>query len=1271
MKCMTRVCVACIALACAAAAAPTRHVGLLDELLSARVAAGGRRLIGEPAPRGARESTLLKPSGRALNVPGAALVTIAVALLAYAGMIVVGRWYDAHLKREPSMPRWKELSRKTAVRRAAAAMLRRCSASWWLARLPGEPVTSVERATVLFVTATLELATAATLHALVPPGLAGEPRSSVLILALCALVVGLPATYALRHVFGWADRRIALVDLRLAQLDTVLRRALREHRRNQLELYLPRPIARVVLGSDSGARSPLGAGDGSDVNLASFEANDADSSAAAAHGLPLTNSRPAGEADHAAEPRTAGAGGIRRIDSQDWWRWQADERRNTERASAALLYVCPPLVGGYAPVRPLLAAPARAADSGGRKSAHPANALDNDGAHSLVAPSLLVPATSLVSIATPHGEMVGIFVALDRAEAAAQRRAERAASAAARAARSAERGGVEDSGLLGRVGRALALNDDATDVANAAATAASVRALTDTLANGVVRPLGCPSLRFVQLAVVQAAPPMASGEAALSFFRHSAVQSLLARRSASIEMVRVSPMADDMHSALAGRGRARSSMDDARALAPRARAIRARDVHVAPDQACEGLLRAHREAREAVEAATAPAGAVNASPLKRTLLALARPALLAPRPQGPLDGMQLGGPAAIVAYCGLSEGQLADARLWWSRPRRSRARLAWAVHALLVVSACFVVVATAGWLAEPSGLTRDAWLRAVLGAFGLAQALKLVLELAGALAGAALRGSGPAARPTVARDGERDPESGWWDCRGAQTGREGTAVVAISATRAVVPPARAPAPRAPPRAAPPPNGALTVAADWDETDASLASSDEGEQRATQARARSPSRAPSLVDAPPRRAASPPGPDPSLWPPSKARLAAIAPDEPPSPAGVPPFNLLVTHSAADERELARACAAFNGEESGRHAVGALVSGGHVHNSPDAVAAFVLRAGARLAAPLLVDFVAQPSSRPALRALLRRVDLTSLSLDSAMRKLGVLVELRDDDGAGAMHGVLRAFAERFHECNPTALPSADAVYQLAYALLVLNGRVHGHDARAGALGASSIAHTRALRLRVAAARLSPDHFAYLVRGQRLDAALVDELYRAVVERDLLTEERAHAAVVKEGWLLKRGERAVGWHWRYAILSTRHFSLFKVGEDELPYRCVPLSRAQVAVQVTTGSTPARAFAIVPERAPRARRPPAASGGGADVGGADGAGGAADAAHEPETGSNELVFKARTAGEAHAWVVAIAQFTSSQLPRARGAMVVPLRALEAWEQGNARVAF
>lgn len=427
-------------------------------------------------------------------------------------------------------------------------------------------------------------------------------------------------------------------------------------------------------------------------------------------------------------------------------------------------------------------------------------------------------------------------------------------------------------------------------------------------------------------------------------------------------------------------------------------------------QACEGLLRAHREAREAVEAATAPAGAVNASPLKRTLLALARPALLAPRPQGPLDGMQLGGPAAIVAYCGLSEGQLADARLWWSRPRRSRARLAWAVHALLVVSACFVVVATAGWLAEPSGLTRDAWLRAVLGAFGLAQALKLVLELAGALAGAALRGSGPAARPTVARDGERDPESGWWDCRGAQTGREGTAVVAISATRAVVPPARAPAPRAPPRAAPPPNGALTVAADWDETDASLASSDEGEQRATQARARSPSRAPSLVDAPPRRAASPPGPDPSLWPPSKARLAAIAPDEPPSPAGVPPFNLLVTHSAADERELARACAAFNGEESGRHAVGALVSGGHVHNSPDAVAAFVLRAGARLAAPLLVDFVAQPSSRPALRALLRRVDLTSLSLDSAMRKLGVLVELRDDDGAGAMHGVLRAFAER---------------------------------------------------------------------------------------------------------------------------------------------------------------------------------------------------------------------------------------------------------------------
>jgi hypothetical protein len=120
------------------------------------------------------------------------------------------------------------------------------------------------------------------------------------------------------------------------------------------------------------------------------------------------------------------------------------------------------------------------------------------------------------------------------------------------------------------------------------------------------------------------------------------------------------------------------------------------------------------------------------------------------------------------------------------------------------------------------------------------------------------------------------------------------------------------------------------------------------------------------------------------------------------------------------------------------------------------------------------------------------------------------------------------------------------------------------------------------------MSAEQFNQLVRDQQLPPQLVDGLYRSVVGYDLFVEERMHIQVVKEGWLLKRSEKRLGWHWRYAILSTRALYLLKLEEDDLPYACISLAQAEVAVQPTGGKATPRVFAIVPHIV-RGRRPSA----------------------------------------------------------------------------------
>lgn len=273
-------------------------------------------------------------------------------------------------------------------------------------------------------------------------------------------------------------------------------------------------------------------------------------------------------------------------------------------------------------------------------------------------------------------------------------------------------------------------------------------------------------------------------------------------------------------------------------------------------------------------------------------------------------------------------------------------------------------------------------------------------------------------------------------------------------------------------------------------------------------------------------------------------------------------------------------------------------------------------------------------------------------------------------------------RYHACNPTAFKSAEAAYLLAYALLLLNAQIHGNSRnhRRSARGnGKSAKQAQLARARRAAARMSFDQFSHLVSEQHLPQALVEKMYRSVVGCDLFIEERAHLDIVKHGWLLKRSANRLGWHWRYVILSTRALYVSKLEEDNLPYACVSLSQAEVTVQPIGGSAKPRVFAVVPRRV-RGRRLSASqvqqSFG--SLSSIDVALTAASARDEDETGTGadgsddgdeeagleEYVFKARSVEEARAWLVAVAQFTSSSIPHAHGVMIVPIRALEAWER-------
>jgi Sec7-like guanine-nucleotide exchange factor len=68
----------------------------------------------------------------------------------------------------------------------------------------------------------------------------------------------------------------------------------------------------------------------------------------------------------------------------------------------------------------------------------------------------------------------------------------------------------------------------------------------------------------------------------------------------------------------------------------------------------------------------------------------------------------------------------------------------------------------------------------------------------------------------------------------------------------------------------------------------------------------------------------------------------------------------------------------------------------------------------------------------------IAMMGLSLDTALRRL--LARFKLPGEAQKIDRLLQAFAEHFHECNPTTFPSSSTVFVLAFSMILLNTDLH---------------------------------------------------------------------------------------------------------------------------------------------------------------------------------------------------------------------------------------
>lgn len=268
--------------------------------------------------------------------------------------------------------------------------------------------------------------------------------------------------------------------------------------------------------------------------------------------------------------------------------------------------------------------------------------------------------------------------------------------------------------------------------------------------------------------------------------------------------------------------------------------------------------------------------------------------------------------------------------------------------------------------------------------------------------------------------------------------------------------------------------------------------------------------------------------------------------------------------------AQACRTFN--QDARATVAALLRGEHAscpgrRYTGRELAAWVLTEE-QISKLRLGDLLGRrdESAAAVLSAFVAALDLRALRLDDALRFFLSLFRL---PGEAQMIGrIMEAFAARYATQHAdTPLGSADTVYVLSYALIMLN--VDAHSA--------AVTH-----------KMTQHQFAAGLRGvdggADLPAPLLAELYASICGREIVMEQREYISSKVEGWLCKRGGRVPSWKRRYFILSGSCLYYFTSPKDAAPLGIVPLE----GVEVRPTSRSQASFEVRPAALPGAQAGP-----------------------------------------------------------------------------------
>lgn len=169
------------------------------------------------------------------------------------------------------------------------------------------------------------------------------------------------------------------------------------------------------------------------------------------------------------------------------------------------------------------------------------------------------------------------------------------------------------------------------------------------------------------------------------------------------------------------------------------------------------------------------------------------------------------------------------------------------------------------------------------------------------------------------------------------------------------------------------------------------------------------------------------------------------------------------------------------------------------------------------------------------------MVDVSLEGALRR--VLMRFKLPGEAQKIDRLLDAFAQHYHQCNPTAFLCKDLVYIVSFSMVLLNTDLHNPNNPRRMSKEAFIANNRAVE-----------------GGESIPQEMLSEIYDAIAKNELMTEAEGLfdyplSGPDIEGVLWKKSDRFHSWNRRWCVAVNRCLYYFSSKHDSNPRGVIPL--------------------------------------------------------------------------------------------------------------------